>query len=423
MTRFYDIHFHAMNLSHPNILAFLARFNLRLLLLAGSVIGPIVTFLAGGRIKRTLNLLSVMENDIANFFLLLEYSLKYWPSAAGDPPPADGGKIIAGNMAYDRLVLTPLMMDFGAKNITTASYYRFPPQKPIAEQVIDLFNGIARYTKYELRASSTGEVRVLERLFPPLFEIYPFLGLNPRNYTLSEIETLLKKYFDDYTPDWEKFRAHMGTFDGDIGRMGSFNFMGIKVYPPLGFDPWPEKEPEELEKVNYLYNLASEKGLPITSHSSDGGFVTVKDSAYRTDPARWEEVLKRYPELKLNLAHMGHEGKRRWGIFPRKAWRKKVLNLVDKYENVYTDFSCLAFDDSFYEDLRKTLDQAPKKLRQRILFGSDFMINLLWIDSYNDYLARFLKTRYLTTEERHLFCSVNPCRFLKIGTDPIFLQK
>lgn len=412
MTRFFDVHFHAMNLSHPNILAFISRFNLKLLILSGTLLGPLITFLAGNKIRRTLNLLAVMENDIANFFLLLEHSLKYWPSKAGDSPPAKNGKLEIGKFTYESIVLTPLMMDFGSKNISAASYYRFPPQKPIAEQVIDLFNGIARYTYMELREDAPGDLRVKERVSPPLFEIYPFLGLNTRNYTLEEVDRLLTKYFSEYRGSIDDFKERMGAFNGDISSMGSNFFAGIKVYPPLGFDPWPEKEPEELAKIVHLYEFACNKCLPITSHASDGGFITVKDSEYRTHPERWREVLRRFPHLKLNLSHLGFQNKRILGVFPKKAWQEEVFSLIGEYENVFTDFSCLAFDDAFYRDLRDMLDDGPPILKKRLLFGSDFMINLLWVESYNDYLSLFLKTNYLTDEERHQFASLNAFSFL-----------
>jgi len=409
--KFFDIHFHAMNLSHPNILAFISRFNITLLILSATIIGPLITLFAGRKIRRILNLLSVMENDIGNFFLLLEFSLKAWPAPNGEASPIVDSRLTVRNTSYDTIVLTPLMMDFGNKNIPSACYYHLPPQKPIAEQVIDLFNGINRYVRYELLEVPPDNVKIADRRSAPIFEIYPFLGLNPQNYTYAEIEALLKKYFCEYEGHIEAFKSLMGSFDGDISHLGSNYFIGIKVYPPLGFDPWPEKDPEELKKVEYLYAFASEKEIPITSHASDGGFITVKDSEARTNPAKWREVLNRFPRLKINLAHLGVQNKRTLGIFPRRTWQKKVLSLIKDFDRVYTDFSCLAFDDDFYASLRQLLDDHPK-LSTRLLFGSDFIINLLWIESYHDYLLRFQKTPHLRDGEHELFCSFNPASFL-----------
>ena len=74
----------------------------------------------------------------------------------------------------------------------------------------------------------------------------------------------------------------------------------------MGFDPWPEDK-EERKKVEFLYSYAQKASIPITTHCNDGGFVTVDyKHAYRnTDPATWEMVLERFPDLNLNFAHAG----------------------------------------------------------------------------------------------------------------------
>ena len=86
------------------------------------------------------------------------------------------------------------------------------------------------------------------------------------------------------------------------------------------------------------------------------------------------------------------------------------------YEHVYTDFSCRAFHDNYYKSLSKFVHsfdaEYQEKLKQRILFGSDFMINLLWIDSYYRYLSVFAGTPQFCSQEKHDFCHSNPERFL-----------
>ena len=72
---FFDIHCHAMNLSHPNLLAFINRLPL-LALAAMPLFSPFTSFLGLTKINRIVNLLSVMENDIADFFLIMEFYLR-----------------------------------------------------------------------------------------------------------------------------------------------------------------------------------------------------------------------------------------------------------------------------------------------------------------------------------------------------------
>ncbi|MCK4258684.1 MAG: amidohydrolase family protein [Halanaerobiales bacterium] len=397
--KFYDIHCHAFNLSHPNLLAFIRRFNIpvALLIILYFILGPILPFILfkkfGGfkMIKRVENLLSVMENDIGSIFLLMEDGLK-----RGEEPVLKDGKFKIDGNEYTKIVLTPLMMDYGYKNMKKADiYYGDPPQKPIVEQVFDMFNGIKRY--YE------------EQQFNGIFEIYPFLGLNTQNYTLEKIEKMLDKYFSDYCGSNFDCKRNLGKFDGNIENIRSNFFTGVKVYPPLGFDPWPEENLEELKKVECLYKFCSEKRIPITTHCSKDGFIVIdkKEARKYTSPIRWEKVLKRFPDLKINLAHFGSE----------EDWTSKLIELVLSYEHVYVDFSYRAYNDSYYKLMKEIIEKIlgekdHARLKNHILFGSDFLVNLIRVESYTEYLEVFSKTNYFSSEEKNKFCSTNPERFL-----------
>ncbi|NMA14025.1 MAG: amidohydrolase family protein [Clostridia bacterium] len=241
-------------------------------------------------------------------------------------------------------------------------------------------------------------------------EIYPFLGMNTLNYSQEQITMMLEKYFSAYRGEESDLFAKLGKFNGDIEQMSSNFFAGIKVYPPLGFDPWPSDR-RELKKVESLYDFCVEKRIPITSHCSDGGFrvVDLKSAWEYTSPARWEKVLKKYNRLKLNLAHFGK------GRFSDE-WSAKIISLIEEYDHVYADFSCSGFADSFYFSLHNLLFNDSRKTREklmrRVLFGSDFMINLLWMDSYCQYLKIFCDTPHFLAEEKHAFCCLNPQEFL-----------
>ena len=269
--KFYDIHTHAMNLSHPYLLPFVQRLKIDQLLMLSSLLSilwvlgrPITKLVIEQKLNRVKNLLSVMENDIGSFFLLMEQYLKDDENLWGK-----GRGLNIGGNSYQKFVLAPLMIDFGYKGIKDpAIYYNRPAQKPIVEQVIDVFNGIKKY-----RRASQDEI----------FEIYPFLGLNTANYDMGRLEKMLDKYFADYEGSPEALLSNMGKFDGDIEHIGSNFFAGIKVYPPLGFDPWPDKVKHraEFDKVCYLYRYCCKKGIPITAHGSEGGFVVVPKKRQR----------------------------------------------------------------------------------------------------------------------------------------------
>jgi len=48
----------------------------------------------------------------------------------------------------------------------------------------------------------------------------------------------------------------------------------------------------------------------------------------------------------------------------------------------------------------------------RAFVGRDYMINLMWSNSYNEYLDLFIKTSHIGNKQKVLFCNVNPTRFL-----------
>jgi len=48
----------------------------------------------------------------------------------------------------------------------------------------------------------------------------------------------------------------------------------------------------------------------------------------------------------------------------------------------------------------------------RILFGSDYVINLIWSESYNEYLYNFIQTNHLDDRQKELMCEINPKKFL-----------
>ena len=116
--RFYDIHCHAMNLSHPNLLLFIKR----LVHFHGKghfddlcVVAHMarIALQKGERNSRIMNLLSVMERDTGEFLTLMERDLRKL---------CDEGRLHVNGSAIGQTVLTPLMIDFGRKEIDKNTY-------------------------------------------------------------------------------------------------------------------------------------------------------------------------------------------------------------------------------------------------------------------------------------------------------------
>jgi len=413
--KFYDIHCHAFNWSHLNVLVFLKRFKIKLLLPAGPLVW-LYNKINPATSRKFNNLLSLLENDLGSYFLITEYFLKNV-----EPKVVSSDNTFKiGNETFNKIVLTPLIMDYGYRNIKQPGiFYNIPPRKPIRSQVIDLFNGIKIYCENKLVPHKTENklTQVPDVKNNKLFEIYPFLGINTKHYTNEKVKRMLDKYFIDYKGKQQPLYENMGEFNGDIADAGfrSNFFAGIKVYPPLGFDPWPDKN-EEREKVITLYDYCIDKGIPMTTHCSNGGFRVAENADDYTAPGtKWTEVLKEYPELKINFGHFGYQSNRLL-FFRRTQWRNSVIELMSKYPNVYADFSCISLssdskDCRRLEDLLKNRENTNPELKSRILFGSDFLISTIWTNSYNDYLNNFSNTDYLKSHTES-FCYRNPEKFL-----------
>jgi predicted TIM-barrel fold metal-dependent hydrolase len=267
---------------------------------------------------------------------------------------------------------------------------------------------------------------------------------------------------------------------------GSGLFWGVKMYPRLGYSPSDFGRYPQLEQ---FYAACAEKSIPITVHCGPGGMsiadyhlyerydegrfldsggrkrYDLKHAADRFDgvaggatgrdsPSRWEEVLSRHSKLKLNLAHFGSSdtwkkcagfGKMDEELDKRakrtakeskydkydlyRDWTKKTAELVQNYDNVYTDISFFVNDDPSWffglghdrddvaEDLVYLLEKYPD-LRDRLLMGSDwYMIEKEGEEGIGDYLRKmFYMLRSVSQQTGfdtwHQFSVVNHLRFL-----------
>jgi len=471
MKTFYDIHLHALNLGHVNLTAHLYREDMQQLLASLIKENRLSLFAAGGLAslmpklvskkihekffsdeKSFLNILgnclAFMEIPMEYQFLVLEHYLL--ENAGKGKALNDKRQIVVNGQAYDKIVLCPLVIDFGYKNLSNNVFYKLTPKRPIASQVGDLLYAIRTYYRFYLEWEEAGKEKIglsaeiknpQANKHKKLFEIYPFMGLDTRNYSLPELRDLLKKYFNKFkgTDSAEDRRRRlfkkMGRLDSNMAGMDrngkpidySNVFAGIKLYPQLGFDPWPDN-PGEREKVEYLYNYCVEKRIPITTHCSDGGYKVDQKNDGLTRPGynqKWWKALEKHPKLTINFAHFGAESKS-----PKRQWRNAIIDMMDnkKFANVYADISCGDSDEDYYKELRNVFEpnpkdklpenikkylpvSLPKKLPERLLFGSDFSINLLAskVNSYNAYLEAFQNSRLPHINN---LCEHNPERFL-----------
>lgn len=419
---FFDAHMHAMNLTHPNFISFvesvsdnLAAFVTSGALSPGYILTPANRSQQG--LVTLLNMFSVFERPIGEIFALIEedlsgaYSRQQKQKLVKSPenrmyPPQPyirGGSVHIRSLTYDKFALVPLVMDF-SRNSTdeeSKSYYTSEQQEKLSSYLHDTLEGIRWYQ--EIRPNG-------------MLEFFPFIGINPEVHSLQTIEELLDTYVRlDHSPAWNSRRSK-----------GSKRFRGIKIYPPLGTNPWPEQR-KNREKVSLIYTFCEQHTIPIITHCDDQGFrgVNAKLAQQYTSPEAWKPVLEQYPTIKIDFAHYGRQynpTKRSplktlidhaWTYDP---WFKELVQLMHQFDNVYADFSFSGTDPQFYEELHSFLynlddGDLAKKILDRSLFGTDFSVNLARVESYTNYLRIFDQSSF-SDEEIDKFVSVNPMRFL-----------
>lgn len=243
---------------------------------------------------------------------------------------------------------------------------------------------------------------------------YPFIGVDPRR---KELLKLIKKYFEVH------------------------NFSGIKLYPALGFFP-------DDERLMPIYEYAEKNQIPITTHcipknknhfryrptkamveKAKGrfNFFKAKDAEkaydfakYLNHPENYRHVLKRFPKLKINLAHFG--GNEEWNKYldvsdenfeDERNWYSIIRKMLVEFENVYADISFTVYDDRLYPLLRNLLRTPQTK--NKVLFGSDFY--MLQKD-YSERRFGIDVRGYLEDEEFWLIAEKNPKKFLKTNLKP-----
>ncbi|OFY86575.1 MAG: hypothetical protein A3F72_08850 [Bacteroidetes bacterium RIFCSPLOWO2_12_FULL_35_15] len=231
--------------------------------------------------------------------------------------------------------------------------------------------------------------------------IYPFIFVHPERKGIFDI---VRKYIEEK------------------------GFAGIKMYPPLGYYPFDER-------LNEIYAYCEKYQIPITFHCARGGIfykgeITngmlthpktgqyIKEQKNKfftdtyTDPDNYKYVLEQFPELKINLAHFG--GFDEWQKYLGNTidensitWYEKIVALIRKYPNVYTDISYTMFNADLFNLLKLTLED--NTLKGKILYGSDFYM-VEQKTSERQFVTNI--RAYIGEENFKLIAELNPHSFL-----------
>jgi predicted TIM-barrel fold metal-dependent hydrolase len=254
--------------------------------------------------------------------------------------------------------------------------------------------------------------------------IFPFLAVDPRRPGIL-----------DY------MKQNVGK-----GKM----FIGVKLYTPNGYSPTDPLLYGSPANSDCVYSFCEKNKIPVTVHNSYGGFATFVDKveisgdiftakgikhmekefvSFRISlvnnpgnaireralalnhPSLWEKVLEKYPNLYLNLAHFGGGERLEMAIDnindPESVnWSKKIMELILKFPNAYTDISCYS-DFGVLQTLKASAIYS--KIRPKIMYGSDYYLLLLF---ENDFRKNNKTFRDLFATDFDILSRDNPGKFL-----------
>lgn len=196
-------------------------------------------------------------------------------------------------------------------------------------------------------------------------QLHPFIHIDPRREGYLE---LLKKCVEEW------------------------DFVGVKLYPPLGYFPYDER-------LYPVYEYCQNKGLPIIAHCSPYNPVHFKGKkkdllellsksaspivtkgknrkelcSNFTHPHNYKNVLDDFKDLKICLAHFGSEYF--WEKYieePDKEdnWFVIIKEMISIYKNLYSDISFTLNNQKFFPLLKVLL--SDELIRSKVLFGSDY---------------------------------------------------
>ncbi len=156
-------------------------------------------------------------------------------------------------------------------------------------------------------------------------KLIPFMGIDPQRG--EQAIRLMRKYHSRFEP------------------------RGIKIYPPNGFYPYEER-------LKPFWDEVEDMGLIVVSHAGASWGPLEEE---RSRPVHFRNVLERYPDMKLIIAHLG--GK----------YRADTYLMAQEFDNIYTDCSALqGWLPGEPGVVKERLKEALDVMGDRVIFGTDW---------------------------------------------------
>jgi predicted TIM-barrel fold metal-dependent hydrolase len=264
---------------------------------------------------------------------------------------------------------------------------------------------------------------------------------------ISELSAGRVHAFLPFCPLREIVTSHNGA-DGDAMKWVRTNvsagaFIGVKLYPPMGFAPYGNKEvrpdiwnkpwlpaiakePDFGKKLDgalgRLYKWCEDHNVPVMAHSSP---LMVMSPDFKELPGSkyWQKALDEYPKLRVNFGHMG--GNTDDGA-PRAEGFVKLMAAAAHQPgaNAYADLGYFFDVIDKHDSLKSALAALLKRheiARERLMYGSDWLM-IVQERGWARYRTEFRKlihevARDPKTFERNFF-GTNAGRYLGLYPSP-----
>ena len=236
--------------------------------------------------------------------------------------------------------------------------------------------------------------------------LFPFLGLDPRQAGINLMTEWVQKYINK-----------------DLG------FYGIKIYPAYGFFPFDKR-------LDPIWAWAEANEVPVMTHCTRGGsyYLGTFDSIFNNNvldlsdydpndpyvnkiierltnlindtsihknnhywcnvfghPDNYRLILSKYPKLKICLAHLGGSNEvirsqaadksdKDYPSYLQDNWFVEVVQLMKDFTNVYSDISYTLSDKNAMDIITKIfsdkllVDLNANPLINKLMYGTDFYL-------------------------------------------------
>lgn len=268
--------------------------------------------------------------------------------------------------AFDRRVdlFCPMLVDLDSGLGEAA-------QTTLAQQV-DLQEQISRLSMLGRMGSASGRV-------------HPFVAFDPRR----EVRARLGK--QETTP-----------FDLVQDAVLNRGFIGVKLYPPMGWRPIGNQAaldmtPVEAREVDVVlrkfYRWCEKEQVPITAHCNQGIHAHSLYADYAS-PRHWTTVLDKHRRLRVNLGHFGGARAKE----PMDGWPWLIARAMEKHEHLYADVGNHSvhnqrITDAYFAMLRAMQGERERegeaKLGERLMLGSDWYMSAIHPENER-FLDRYL---------------------------------